>query len=915
MWTFAAALLARRASNPLLPFSAMAPIPMQRTTSLLEAAYAVSRLLLQERDLATLLQGICDRLTVEGFSQAALLVLLDQESGGVITAETGLGGRFAPLMAGLREGQAPDCGVRALQALPGQTVLCSGCDCGLCADGDDQTGSLGLCVAVRCNPGLSGFLTLQLPPTVRPTEEERRIVVDLADSISLALRQLFADEAAKQREQELERIEERYELALHASQAGLWDWNIRTGEMYTSPDHWELLDYQAGGEEFPATPQRFIHPDDRDRVLAVLNEHLGGTTEEYRIEYRVREKSGEWTWFLDRGRVVERDDNNMPVRMTGTHQNITLQKKQDQAIAVVQQQLHEAVNYERNFLQTVIDSAGDPVMVIDLDFNLLLINQAAARLVVKNGDIDSIQGQKCHRLFCGIDAPCQDLRFPCPVAQVKANVRQAKLVHNPYHGNGVNNTFELEVSPLKDSQGALYGIIEVGRDITDRLRIEKELRDSQSHLYRLAHHDTLTGLPNRLLFRDRVAQAVSKAERNRNGVAVLFLDLDRFKNINDTLGHDVGDGLLVEVATRLQRQCRQSDTVARLGGDEFVFILESVNDRKDAAVVADKIMAALGAPVFVKGHRIAITTSIGVALYPHDAVVVDEVVKCADLALYAAKEIGRGNVQFYRQGISQTGQRPRLGEQQFRAAMEANELFVDYLPRFALRDGAIAGFEARLRWNHPQMGLLPAEAFLSAADECNMLAPLTDWMLREVCGHMDQWRQAGARLLPAAVHLCSRQLRDMDFAGVLRETLARHALAPELLTLELREGAVAEADMPMLECVEQIGRMGVGIAVNEFGAELSSFSRLQRLALRELTLSRGLTAGLPTEPAACALAPAAIAFGRALGVRVLADGVALETQRDFLVRHGCELAQGPLFSPALPAGQVPAALIAGQQRG
>jgi len=893
----------------------MAPIPMQRTTTLLEAAYAVSRLLLQERDLATLLQGICDRLTVEGFSQAALLVLLDQESGGVITAETGLGGRFAPLMAGLREGQAPDCGVRALQAPAGQTVLCSGCDCGLCGDGDGQNGSLGLCVAIRCNPSLSGFLTLQLPPTVRAAEDERRIVADLADSISLALRQLFADEAARQREQELERIEERYELALHASQAGLWDWNIRTGEMYTSPDHWELLDYQTGAEEFAATPHRFIHPDDRDRVLAVLNEHLGGTTEEYRIEYRVREKSGEWTWFLDRGRVVERDDNNMPVRMTGTHQNITLQKKQDQAIAVVQQQLHEAVDYERNFLQTVIDSAGDPVMVIDLDFNLLLINQAAGRLVLKNGDIDSMQGQKCHQLFRGAETPCQDLRFPCPVAQVKANVRQAKLIHNPYHGNGVNNTFELEVSPLKDGQGALYGIIEVGRDITDRLRIEKELRDSQSHLYRLAHHDTLTGLPNRLLFRDRVAQAVSKAERNRNGVAVLFLDLDRFKNINDTLGHDVGDGLLVEVAARLQRQCRQSDTVARLGGDEFVFILESVNDRKDAAVVADKIMAALSAPVFVKGHKIAITTSIGVALYPHDAVVVDEVVKCADLALYAAKELGRGNVQFYRQGLSQTGQRPRLGEQQFRVAMDEGELFVDYLPRFALQDGAIAGLEARLRWNHPQMGLLPAEAFLPAADECGMLGPLTDWTLGKICGHLDQWRQAGARLLPATIHLCSRQVRDAGFPAVLRETLSRHALAPELLTLELREGSVAEAAVPVLESIELLSRMGVGIAVNEFAAERSSLSRLQRLALRDLTLSRALTAGLPNEPASCTLAAAIIALGHGLGVRVLADGIALGPQRDFLASHGCDLAQGPLLSPALAAEKVAAALVAGQQRG
>jgi diguanylate cyclase (GGDEF)-like protein/PAS domain S-box-containing protein len=881
---------------------------MQRTSTLLEAAYAVSRLLLQERDLASLLQGVCDRLTGEHLSQAALLVLLDQESGGVITAETGLDERSRPLMTGLREGRLPSCGVQALAAAAGEAVVCSECDCGLCGGDSAQQGSLGLSAAVRCNPSLSGFLTLQLPPSVQPTAVECRIVADLADSIGLALRQLFADEAAKQREQELERIEERYELALHASQAGLWDWNIRTGEMYTSPDHWELLDYQAGAKEM-AVPQRFIHPDDRDRVLAVLNEHLAGTTEEYRIEYRVREKSGDWTWFLDRGQVVERDDNNMPVRMTGTHQNITLQKKQDQAIAVVQQQLHEAVNYERNFLQTVIDSAGDPVMVIDLEFNLLLINQAAARLVQGNGDIASMQGQKCYRLFCGAETPCQDLRFPCPVAQVKTDGRQTKLIHNPYHGNGVNNTFELEVSPLKDNQGALYGIIEVARDVTDRLRIEKELRDSQSHLYRLAHHDALTGLPNRLLFRDRFAQAVSKAERNRNGVAVLFLDLDRFKTVNDTLGHDVGDALLVEVAARLQRQCRQSDTVARFGGDEFVFILESINDRKDAAVVADKIMAALSLPVHAKGNEINVTTSIGIALYPHDAATVDEVIKCADLALYEAKEIGRSNYQFYRQGISQSGQRPRLGEQQFRAAMETGELSVDYLPRFALQNGALAGFEARLRWRHPQMGLLLPEAFIAAADECGMLGLVSEWTLHEICRNLDGWRQAGLRLLPATLHIGSRQLREVDFLPLLERVLAHAPLTAEWLVLELREGVVTEAAGQTLDCIEQIDRLGLGLAVNDFGAGQSSLSRLQRLPLRCLTMSRELVAGVPTEPANCTLAAAIIALGHALGARVLADGVDQEAQRDFLAGHGCDQMQGPLVSAALSRDQV-ASLLA-----
>lgn len=353
---------------------------MRRTPTLLEAAYEISRFLLQERDLATLLQGVCDRLTGEGLGEVALLVLVDSASGGVITAETGLQDGATPLMEGLKEGRLPDCGRRAIAGEGGGVVVCEHCTCGLCRPIAQEDGRIGVAVPIRCTPSLVGFLTLRFPADFRPTLVDDSVLIELADTLGLALRQLFAEESGKQRQRELEMIEERYELALQASQAGLWDWNIRTGEMYTSPDQWELLDYRSDAAG-PSTPQRFIHPEDRERVLEVLNQHLQGQSDEYRIEYRVREKNGEWTWFLDRGRVVERDEHNMPVRMTGTHVNITLQKKQDEAIALVQQQLHEAVNYERNFLQTVIDSAGDPVMVIDLDYNLLLINRAAARLV------------------------------------------------------------------------------------------------------------------------------------------------------------------------------------------------------------------------------------------------------------------------------------------------------------------------------------------------------------------------------------------------------------------------------------------------------------------------------------------------------------------------------------------------------
>lgn len=885
---------------------------MRRTPTLLEAAYEISRFLLQERDLANLLQGVCDRLTGEGLGEVALLVLVDSASGGVITAETGVQ-EVNPLMEGLREGRLPDCGQRAINGEGSGVVVCEHCTCGLCQPMGQHDGCIGVSVPIRCTPSLVGFLTLRFAADFRPTLVDDSVLIELADTLGLALRQLFAEESAKQRQRELEMIEERYELALHASQAGLWDWNIRTGEMYTSPDQWELLDYRSDASG-PSTPQRFIHPEDRERVLQVLNDHLQGKSDEYRIEYRVREKDGEWTWFLDRGRVVERDDNQMPVRMTGTHVNITLQKRQDEAIALVQQQLHEAVNYERNFLQTVIDSAGDPVMVIDLDYTLLLINRAAARLVRQGGEAAVLQGEKCYRLFCQADQPCRDLRFPCPVAAVRQQGRQVKLIHNPFHGNGVNNTFELEVSPLRDRQGALYGLIEVARDITDRLRIEKELRESQSHLYRLAHHDTLTGLPNRLLFRDRLDQAASKADRNRSGVAVLFLDLDRFKIVNDTLGHDVGDALLIEVATRLQRLCRQSDTVARLGGDEFVFVLESINDRQDAGVVAAKIMQALEKAVIVGEHRLHISTSIGIALYPEDAASIEEVIKCADVALYAAKEIGRSNYQCYHPDLLGGGSRPALDAGQFHRALAEGEMRIDYLPRYSLKDDRLVGLQAQPHWLHPTMGLLLPDAFVEAAHEHDMLGALGRWLLLRLSEDLQHWGQAGGVPPPVSLLCDSRLLLEEGLLPCLPGVVVEQGLQPGALVLQLHQQVLVEATATLRYRLLALSQTGMGLAVSEFGSGGSLPLPAEPLPLQAVVLGRDSKSFSQGIKAGVNLTAALIAFCHALDIAVVANGVQSQERRHQLAQFGCDQGQGPLFAAALTADEVTTLLVAAEKR-
>ena len=640
------------------------------TCSLLKASLAVHCLLLREQDLATLLQGICDRLVEKTDNRSAMLVLIDREEGNVISAETGLGDRFNTVMEELRNSRLPRCAKECLETENSAPVLCQHCTCGICRPGN-SAGSSAIAVAIHCQPSLVGFLVVELPDDQTPDQEVLDLYQELARSIGQALQRIFSVEEARERERELKQVEERFELALYASRAGLWDWNIKTGEMYTSPDRKKMLKYDDQEDAGVSPLQGRIHPDDQDRVLKVLNDHLAGKTDEYRIEYRIKDREDKWRWFLDRGRVVERDEQGMPVRMTGTHQDITRQKNQEETLAAVERQLHEAVDKERGFLQNVIDCAADPVMAIGTDYTILLMNQAAARMLKVSPDHISLDTEKCYHFFFNRDKPCNDSRYPCPVREVLRQQQPVTLVHQSYHGNGVNNTYEIEASPLRDKFGNIHGIIEVARNITDRLRVERELRESQSRLYRLAHHDALTGLPNRLLFEDRLEQAILKARRNKTKVGILFLDLDRFKQINDTLGHDVGDELLIAVSERLQKQCRRSDTVARLGGDEFVFILDNLRDRSGAEVVARKIIAAMEHPMLLQGHEIRISTSIGIAIYPDDAEEIEGVIKKADLALYQAKEAGRNQYRLYNRDMGDEQGTSRLTSASDTAATQA----------------------------------------------------------------------------------------------------------------------------------------------------------------------------------------------------------------------------------------------------
>ncbi len=603
------------------------PTP-ERRQQLFHCIVTIYRQLLVENNLPVLLQSISDNLISDSLNRGAWMVLVDKESENIITAEAGLGNRFKPIRDQLKKGSLPDCCLLALKQGAVSATPCEECSCKDCAFRPSEPDTSPIAVPIWVRLDLFGFLVLQPPVKIRIEQWELDELSNLAEGISIALNKLISTVESREREGEFRRLEERYELALDASEAGLWDWNIKTGDMYTSLDRQKLVDYRDLNEENelgPAPWEGLIHPEDKPKVLSNLNDHLVGKTEEYQIEYRIKNENGEWRWFHDRGRVVDRDEQNMPLRMTGTHQDVTRQKEKDEALNLVQQKLHDTVKDERKFLQTIIDGASDPVMAIDLDFNILLINSAAGKIM--QIDPEKARGQKCYEIFHLSSIPCTDSRFPCPIKHMQEKQEPITLIHNPYHGNLINNTFELEVSPLKTPDGRLNGIIEVARDISVRLKTEHELRESKTRLYRLAHHDILTGLPNRLLFRDRLERSTAKANRSETLVAILFLDLDNFKQINDSLGHDIGDELLKEVALRLQKQCRKSDTVGRLGGDEFVFLLDDIKHTDDVIRVARKILISMTKPIKIGSHELNITASIGIAVYPLDSDDIDIVIK------------------------------------------------------------------------------------------------------------------------------------------------------------------------------------------------------------------------------------------------------------------------------------------------
>ena len=438
------------------------------------------------------------------------------------------------------------------------------------------------------------------------------------------------------------------------------------------------------------------------------------------------------------------------------------------------------------------------------------------------------------------------------------------------------------------------------RDITQRKAAEKQLEYQ-------AYYDALTGLPNRVLFRDRVVTAIAQAQRNRRSLAVMYLDLDHFKLVNDGLGHSIGDKLLAHVAERLQGVVRASDTISRLGGDEFTLLFNEVGSSDAVASLARKILHSLARPFRVDGHELFVTASIGISIYPSDGADGETLLKCADSAMYRAKELGRNQAQLFTASMNERYVQRLALEQSLHHAIERRELELHYQPIYERTRRRAVGVEALIRWNHPDRGLVSPADFIPLAEETGLIVPIGEWVVGEVCEQLRRWHEAGLDT-KAAINISAPQLQQPAFPRIVVDCLRRNGLAPSSLQIEITESVAVQNFEASMKVLRELRDHGVGIAIDDFGTGQSSLVYLRRFPIDTVKIDQSFVRDVTTEDSAAAIVSYVISLAHTLRFEVVAEGVETEEQYQFLRLNACDRLQGFLFSPARPASEIEALL-------
>jgi diguanylate cyclase (GGDEF)-like protein/PAS domain S-box-containing protein len=658
-------------------------------------------------------------------------------------------------------------------------------------------------------------------------------------------------------------------------------WRGSDGRMrYVSENSAQVTGYPP--EAFHRNPSLLddiVHPGDRAEWLTHTH-HLTRQGDQHPLEFRIVTAAGETRWVSHLCQQVI-DDQGRNAGMRGSHSDITPRKQAEARLRLA---------------GAVFESAREAILVSDADNRIVAVNPAFSRMT---GYAEAEVIGKNPRLLQSGRSTSEDY----------ADMWRSLGLHGYWQGEFFNRRRDGDeycvlaaISAVRDEHGQVTHYVGIESDIS-------AMKAAEERIEHLAYHDPLTGLPNRALLLERASLALALAHRRHEEVAILFLDLDRFMVVNDSLGHAAGDALLVEAAGRLAGLVRDTDTVSRLGGDEFVLLLLGVG-RNGAREVSDKVLAAMRRPFTVEGHDLSLSTSLGIALFPGDGGDMGELLKNADTALYQAKQDGRNTLVFYDRDMNVATFEKLILESELKHAIESGQLVTYYQPKVELGSGRLLGAEALIRWRHPLHGLIPPRRFIPVAETSGLINDIGRWVLNDVCRQLAEWRRAGLPPLGVAVNLTPRDFRNPHLPRQLQGLLDAHDLPAAALELELTESSLLEAGEQALRNLLDIKRMGIGLAIDDFGTGYSSLGYLRRLPISVLKIDQSFVHDLDTDLDNRTLAGSIIALGVSLGLDVVAEGVETAVQRDILVELGCKVGQGHLFSPPLPAEEFRAWLAA-----
>jgi len=712
---------------------------------------------------------------------------------------------------------------------------------------------------------------------------------------------LFSEITAKRHSADQSRTNEAsLDHAMSIAALGTFDWNIDTGQIGLSERGRAIFGFRPNEEPSSAAIVARIDPDDFARTQLEARESLAAGVRRTTV-YRVLLPDGGTRTVKSVSDIAV--DPQTPHRFVGVLEDVTEERASAEALQQLNTQLTkkaaecdlvvEALYDEKERAQVTLNSIGDAVICTNVEGEITYLNVVAERLT----GWSSLQamGKPLESVFHIIESNSRE-----PIANPMAlATMENKTVGLPPQCTLVRRdrsevAIEDSAAPIHDRHGHTTGAVMVFHDVS----VARSLSAQLSHQ---AQHDPLTDLPNRSLLNDRLEQAIALACRHDAMIAVLYMDVDRFKIINDSLGHVIGDRLLQAIALRLTECVRTSDTVSRQGGDEFVVVLGEISTVADALACAEKILTVVRLPYSLDGHELHVSASIGIVGYPDDGTTVEMLLKNADSAMYEAKERGRDNCQFYRKELNERALERQSMEGELRYALERGELKLHYQPILDIQANSLAGVEALVRWEHPSRGLLYPAIFMQIAEESGLIVPIGQWILKEACRQAVAWRAAGFHPLRLAVNISAVELRSKGFVEGVATTLRETGFDVQCLELELTETFLMQDSKSTSRVLQEIKDLGAHLALDDFGTGYSSLSYMRRFPIDALKIDRSFVDALATNRNDASVVNAVINMGRSLHMRVVAEGVETREQLSFLQENACSEAQGYFFSRPVDA--------------